>query len=101
MEEKFRSTWGVEKILDNITPAQRKNIIHRLDSSGFKVVSLGHISRIEIKCSEENFRGVGFLGYHFESEDGELYCNPLSSLSYLEIVPSVYSSKLREICNSL
>ena len=83
------------KIFDNITAKQRETLANKLNSAGFKIIPLGHISIIEHEKSN-----VGFLRYHFNEQDGELSYSQ-SSLSHLEIIPSVYFDKLKEIYNSI
>ncbi len=103
---------GIEKIKDNLNYEQKKTLLNRLDSAGFKVTSLGHILLIDVKNpkkghpktpgNEANFLPVGKIRSYFQEMNGTTGCND-HCLSYLELInldkefPEDYHSKIRKI----
>jgi len=101
----------IEKIKDNLGFYQKKTLLNKLDSAGFKITSLGHVLLIDVKNPKmghpkngDNFLPVGIFRYYFQETDGRLNCNDYCS-SYLVLVNldkkflEDYHSRIRKISN--
>lgn len=110
MEEKENSFEKTKSLLKNITFEQRKKLIDKLHSAGFKFVSLGHVGHVEVERpkkghpqTEGKYLPVASIRYRFKSVDNnmgyDVFCD-----SYVELVnldkkfPENYHAKLEAIC---
>lgn len=102
----------IERVKDNLNFDQKKNLLTRLNSAGFKVTNLGHVLLIDVKNpkkghpktkdNEDNFLPVGVIRYSFQEMNGTSSYNEhcpayLALVNLNEKFPEDYHSQLRKI----
>lgn len=110
------STKSIEKIKDNLNYEQKKTLLNKLGSAGFKITNLGHVLLIDVKKpkeghlktkdNENNFLPVGIIRYSFQEMNGTSGYNEhcpayLALVNLNEKFPEDYHSKIRGIALSI
>lgn len=109
----MNSTKNIEKIKDNLNYEQKKTLLDKLDSAGFKITNLGHVLLIDVKNpknghpkTKDDFLPIGKIRFYFQEMNGTTGFNDhcpsyLALINLNEKFPEDYHSKIRRIVLSI